>query len=474
MKQRSVLRVGGRMGWIAVVLALFCTSALVALPASAQSRPFDLAAAIASAQPGDTITVPAGIYPGPLRIDKPLTLQAEPAAGQAYSVIIDGGGLGDVVIVQAPDVTIGGFVIRNSGDSLDHEHAGIVGEAAHLTLENNHLEDVLFGIYLKNAPQSILRNNFISSKKIEIARRGDSIKIWYSAGCQVEGNQVQDGRDLLIWYSPHCTLRNNRIERGRYGVHVMNSDFELLAGNLLRNNSVGVYIMYGREITLQNNIIYNHLGPSGFGFGLKDSVNVTATGNRLVGNRVGLYVDNSPPEPEASVRFEQNLFAYNEIGIELLPNVKRNLYVHNSFLDNGEQVAIAGGGDALANQWSVAGQGNYWSDYAGFDADGDQVGDLPYRSQSLFEDLLQQYPELRLLQLSPATTALDLAARAFPIFQPRPKLADEHPLVVPPTLPAVAGTPTPPVGQNGAAALGVVGVGTGILLKAGRRGGSDK
>jgi nitrous oxidase accessory protein len=226
--------------------------------------------------------------------------------------------------------------------------------------------------------------------------------------------------------------------------------------------------MYGREITLRNNVLYNHRGPSGFGIGLKDAVNVAATGNRLVGNRVGLYVDNSPPEPKATVRFEQNLFAYNEIGAELLPNVKRNIYVHNSFLDNGEQVAIAGSGNATANQWSVAGEGNYWSDYVGFDANGDQIGDLPYRAQSLFEDLTQQYPELRLLQLSPATAALDLAARAFPIFQPRPKLADEYPLVAPPTLPEVAGLPTPPARENLALAVGMVGLAVVILMSSRR------
>jgi nitrous oxidase accessory protein len=441
-------------------LALLCalSGVLLAAPASAQSEPFDLATAVATAQPGDTITVPAGVYAGPLRIDKPLTLLGE---GEA---VIDGGGQGDVIIIAAPDVTIRGFVIRNSGDSLDHEHAGIVVTTAHSTIENNRLEDVLFGIYLKNAPGSILRNNLVLSKALGIARRGDSIKIWYSAGCLVEDNQVRDGRDLLVWYSPDCTVRNNLIERNRYGVHVMNSDHQVLENNILRNNSVGIYIMYGREILLRNNVVYSHRGPSGFGIGLKDAVNVTATGNRLVGNRAGLYVDNSPPEPAATVRFERNLFAYNEIGAELLPNVKRNVYVQNSFLENGEQVAIAGGGDAMGNQWSEAGQGNYWSDYAGFDADGDQIGDLPYLAQSLFEDLLQQHPELRLLQLSPAATALDLAARAFPIFQPRPKLADEYPLVAPPALPVVAGLPTPPVAGNLVVAVGMVGVAVFILL----------
>src|SRR5262245_47720813 len=85
------------------------SSLLLTAAANAQAPVFDLAAALSAAQPGDTITVPAGVYAGPLRIDKPLTLQGE---GEP---IIDGGGQSDVVIVNAPAVTIRGFVIRNSG-----------------------------------------------------------------------------------------------------------------------------------------------------------------------------------------------------------------------------------------------------------------------------------------------------------------------------------------------------------------------
>jgi nitrous oxidase accessory protein len=385
-----------------------------------------------------------------LIIDKPITLQGEAGA------VIDGGGQGDVVIIRAARVSLRNLTIRNSGDSLDREHAGVVAEAGEVWLENNRLEDVLFGIYLKNAPHSRLQKNVIRSKAIGVARRGDAIKIWYSAHCLVEGNQVYEGRDLLIWYSPHCIVRDNLVEHSRYGLHVMNSDHQQLTGNILQHNSVGLYVMYGREIEVRHNVLYDNRGPSGFGIGLKDAVNVAALGNRMVGNRVGLYVDNSPPEPNTEVRFEQNLFAYNDMGIELLPLVKRNLYLNNIFQENSTQVVVAGGGDATGNQWSVAGRGNFWSDYIGFDADGDAIGDLPYRSLSLFENLLEQHPALRLFQLSPASEALDLAARAFPIFQPKPKLADEHPLMTPPDLPVVAGLPVPPTAANLAVACGLI------------------
>lgn len=425
---------------------------LTTLGAQAQPPAFDLAAALATAAPGATIVVPAGTYPGPLAIDKAVTLVGEGGP------VIQGTGHGDVITVNAADVTLRGLVIRGSGDSLDMENAGVTGLAPRLTVEASRLEDVLFGIYLKEAPHSIIRHNVVKAKALEVARRGDGIRVWYSADTLVEGNEVRDSRDLIMWFSPDSIVRNNLVVGGRYGLHFMFSDNQLVEGNTVHHNSVGIFLMYGRGLTLRNNLIYENHGPSGHGVGMKEVDDVIAEGNRFVANRVGLYVDSSPYNPDATVTFAHNLFAYNEVGLELLPLVKHNTYTANLFIENGEQMAIVGGGELKGNAWSVDGVGNYWSDYVGFDADGDQIGDLPYHSQSLYEDLMIAHPALRLFQLSPATDALDLAARAFPIFQPRPKFTDDYPLTAPPTLPASDQLPVPPVTSNVLAAAALVGV----------------
>lgn len=422
-----------RLGMLLIILIT-----LLPLRVNAQPTPFDLAAALAAAAPGATVVVPAGIYAGPLQITKPVVLVGQDAP------VIDGGGVGDVITIQAPNVTIRGFVIRNSGASLDREHAGITGLAANATLENNRLENVLFGIYLKNAPGSVVRDNLVLSKDLEIGRRGDGLRLWYCDHCVVEGNTVHGSRDVIIWYAPHTVVRNNIVEESRYGLHFMSTDDLLVENNIVRGNSVGIYVMYGSGFIVRNNLLYDNRGPSGYGLGLKDVDNFVAEGNRLVNNRVGLYADIAPRASAVTARFAHNLFAYNEIGVMLLPLVQHNFYVGNIFQDNHEQVTISGGGELVGNAWSEAGRGNYWSDYAGFDADANGIGDLPYRVQSLYEDLLQSYPELRLFQLSPATQALDLAAKAFPIFQPKPKLVDEHPLTTPPALATVPGLPTTP------------------------------
>lgn len=438
-------------------LTILLAFALLAPRTTAGQTDFDLHAALNAAQPGDTIHVSPGTYPGPFVIDKPVALLGEGMP------VLEGTGEGDVVTITAPNVTLSGFVVRNSGDSLDQENAGVTGLAPELTIEGNRFEDTLFGIYLKEAPNSIVRDNTVHSKDLPIARRGDGIRLWYSQGGLVEGNYVTGARDVVIWFSPDSVVRSNTVEDGRYGLHFMFSDNQLLEDNIVRSNSVGAFLMYGHGLTMRRNLAVGNRGPSGYGVGLKDVDNIVAVGNRFVDNRVGLYVDNSPREPDATVRFESNLIAYNDIGASLQPLVRRNTYTSNIFWENGEQIALASRGRLRDNEWSEGGRGNYWSDYAGYDADGDAIGDVPYAPQSLYEELLTRYPELGMFRYSPVVSALDFAAQAFPIFQPEPKITDEHPLTAPLELPPVAGLPPSAALPTVLVAVALVGVAGAIV-----------
>ena len=166
------------------------------------------------------------------------------------------------------------------------------------------------------------------------------------------------------------------------------------------------------------------------------------TGNRFLDNRVGAFVDGSPRELTSTGVIEDNLFAYNDIAMEMLPSVRRNQIRNNSFIENEQQVVIAGGGQLQANEWSVGGRGNYWSDYAGYDDNDDGLGEIEYRAERLLDSLIGRQPELRLFLYSPVVNAVDFAARAFPLVRPQPVLVDEHPLTQPP-MPTNAPLPRP-------------------------------
>lgn len=90
-------------------------------------------------------------------------------------------------------------------------------------------------------------------------------------------------------------------------------------------------------------------------------------------------------------------------------------------------------GSAAHNRWTADGRGNYWSDYAGYDANGDGVGDRPYRPLSAFASLHDREPAVDLFRYTPAQQAVDAAGRLFPVVRPEVLIEDAAPLTSPPT-----------------------------------------
>jgi nitrous oxidase accessory protein len=423
-----------------ILLSLLALVLLAAQPAAAHEEgtalvvspqgPYTtIEAALAAAEDGEVIEVRGGRYAGPLVVEKSVTL-----AGVGRPVV-ENNDSGTVVTLAVPGIVMRGFMVRGSGTQPDRDHAGITLTAANITVEDNVLEDVLFGIFVSQANDAVVRNNTITSKtEFETGRKGDAIRLWYSENVLVEGNHVYDARDVIVWYSAGVILRDNTIEGSRYGVHLMYCDGAQIENNRLLNNSVGVYTMYSDEVSLRENLIRGQRGPSGYALGFKDTDNVEIIGNVLVDNGAGAFLDGLPFTPEGYGRFEDNIFAYNDVGVILLPAVRGNDFAHNSFWENVEQVSVQGGGTLGENGW----QGNYWSDYSGFDADGDGRGDLPYRAERFFEGLTDREPRLRMILYSPVAQAIEFAGQAFPLIRPQPKLVDESPLMEPVVIPAFA------------------------------------
>lgn len=394
-----------------------------------------IAAALAAAQPGDTIEVHGGIHPA-LTVDKTVNL-----IGVDWPVI-DGQGQGAVVVITAPDVQFEGFVVRGSGNEPDRNHAGITVAAPRALVAHNRLEDVLFGVYVAQGAESIVRGNDITGKaQYDSGRKGDGIRLWYSPGVVVEQNVIHETRDVVIWYSSGVVIRDNVIRNGRYGVHLMYTDQVEISHNQLLNNSVGAYAMYADDVIISHNLITGQRGPSGYALGFKDASNVLVHDNVLVDNGGGIFLDGTPFDPQSYGRFENNIIAFNDVGMVLQPAVKGNDFTGNTFWENVSQMTLQGGGTPGLNNW----QGNFWSDYAGFDADGDGLGDTAYTSERFFENLTEREPRLRLLAYSPAAQAIEFAGQSFPIIRPQPKLSDPTPLVKPGIIPAFAAPPAPPV-----------------------------
>ena len=88
----------------------------------------------------------------------------------------------------------------------------------------------------------------------------------------------------------------------------------------------------------------------GRGFGFKDADSIVAEANVMVKNAVEISIDNSPHLEGVTNIFRDNLVAYNDVGVSLLPSVRGNRFQGNQFLDNVQPVSVSGGGSALANE----------------------------------------------------------------------------------------------------------------------------
>ncbi|MCC7077094.1 MAG: nitrous oxide reductase family maturation protein NosD [Acidimicrobiia bacterium] len=395
----------------------------------ARAEPQDLQALIDASEPGATLRLGPGVYAGGVEIDKPLTL-----VGDDWPVI-DVGGEGSGIVVTAPDVTVRGVVVRNTGSNLDAENSALVARDSPRTrIEDNRFEDVLFGIYLRNSPDSVVEGNTIGAKDLFVARRGDGIRLWESSRSRVEENVIDRGRDLVLWFSDSLLIRENEVRDGRYGLHFMYCDGARIVRNRLERNSVGMFLMNSTDLELEGNVIAFNRGPSGYGVGLKDLDGVEAIGNRIVGNRIGLNLENSPVSYDVKAHFERNLFAFNDIAVNFSPSVRNNVFSDNAFIDNREDVGVSSSGQFRGNEWTKGDRGNHWSEYSGFDADGDGIGDIDHRIENLFSHWTDENPNLLFFSETPAARAIDLASDAFPVMRPNPKVVDEAPLTEVPSL----------------------------------------
>jgi nitrous oxidase accessory protein len=210
----------------------------------------------------------------------------------------------------------------------------------------------------------------------------------------------------------------------------MYCDDSLFEHNVFEDNQVGSAIMYSRRLILQHNQFSGSRGVGGVGLFIKVGDDVLAESNRITDNARGIFLEEAPQSIHSTCIIRKNLVAANDVGVSLQPSLERAQFTENVFAANRIQVEVMGG-VIKPKDFSLAGKGNYWSDYIGFDENNDGMGDTPYQIEQFFESLAGRWPEMGLLRMGPASEALEMAARAFPVGRPRTVAIDKHPLLSP-------------------------------------------
>ncbi len=384
---------------------------------------------IAELSDGAVLCLEPGIHPGPLRLDRAITLWGKRDA------VIRSAGNGSTIEVVAPGVTLAGFRVDGSGGRFDLLDAAIRINADDVRVEGVEIRDALFGILVERSRGTILRGNRVVGNAAKaLGMRGDGIRLWEVRGARIEENRLVDSRDLVVWYSANNTFLRNEIRGGRYGTHFMYSHDNRVEANRYVANVVGIFAMYSRGLSIRANVIADSGGAAGVGLGAKESGNLIVEGNWLVANTVGIYLDTSPLHPDERNRFSGNAIRFGEVGVVFHGRAERNRFESNRFADHHVPVRVEGRGSARDAVW----HGNDFDDYAGYDLDGDGIGDLPYVLRNLEADLAIHAPSIRYFRGTPAMTLVEWIGRAVPLFQPTILLEDPAPAmrIDPPALAA--------------------------------------
>jgi nitrous oxidase accessory protein len=432
----------------------------------APASELDLQALVDAAEPGSTLLIPAGRYPVHLVIDTPLTLIADGA------VHLDGSGLGSVVTIRADDVTLRGFDISGTGGQVEVAAAIKVVEADRVGLEDNRLHDFFHGIAALGAHDLRVIGNTLEGSGLWVADgdhlvsgggelgqpsveigadprsigpaaagagpqgQGDGIYLWNSEAATIRDNTLRDVRDgIYLSYVSDVLLDGNRVDRSRYAVHTMFGEGVTIFENRAHENMAGLVFMYTGDILAGRNVLQDQRsGATGMGVVLKDVKGVRIAENVIARNRVGLRAEGTRQLADAEAVVLRNRFDSNDQAVSLFSSADLG-FAANTFESNLTDVQADDRSVARANDWTYQGTGNRWTAYAGYDLDGDAVGDIPHTASGALQLLLADVPALQLYRGSPALNALDSAQelweadRAVVMTDSAPRLDDHAPRV---------------------------------------------
>ncbi len=274
------------------------------------------------------------------------------------------------------------------------------------------------GIYIANVSNAIIDGNNCSGNAvgIQLDRQCRNITIQYnnaagndwhgiiiynnSSGVLVKRNNASGNTASGILISTQSyanTVEQNNVSgNGNRGISLVQTSSW---NNISLNNCLGnTWYGIGLDSSSANNTVIGNLVANGLhdGINIKNALNNTFIHNTAAGNAgAGIFLEGT----SANNTVMDNTFANNIDGIYLTASAKNNTFTRNNMTQNAnyganltvgadgnwlisnnfsENVAGQGWDTGAYNHWDNGSAGNFWSDYAGVDADDDLAGDTPY------------------------------------------------------------------------------------------------
>lgn len=379
------------------------------------NTPIELA--IQRADSGDTVLLEPGIYAiHDLQITKTIALEGQPGT------ILDIEERGYGLIVNGNNIILKNFEIRNSGSGFMEDFAAIlIEDSKDIQVENLTLTNNFFGIFVAKSERIQVSNNRIISNAERQTTSGNGIHLWYSKDVEAHNNTITGHRDgiYLEFVEKSKMSGNNVYSNIRYGLHFMYSNSCSYIGNTFEDNTSGVAVMYTKNVEMLHNRFIHNWGANRYGLLLKEINDSLVKYNLFESNSVGIY-----SEASNRVTIEQNEFHDNGTALRMMANGVDNRIQKNNFISNVFEVTTN------SRQNPNHYEGNYWSQYEGYDLNGDGVGDVEYRPVRLFSLLAEKEPLSLIMLRSMMAGVLDTAERVFPVLTPK-NLVDPKPSMKP-------------------------------------------
>ncbi len=403
-------------------LLLFFTDAALAADLQVPSRQFPtISDAISAARNGDSIHLAPGVFQENITFDKALTLLGSPNNRS----IVDGSGKGTVITITSPNVHISGVTVRNSGDIIEDSDACIYAtkKATNIKLDGNSLTQCAFGIWINGSHNPLVANNTVTGyQKKLISDRGNGIHLWNIQNGLIKGNRVFGVRDgIYLSNTSRSSIEDNVMDSVRFGIHYMYNDNNRVTGNTTCNSTVGQAMMFSKRLVINNNAMINN---KDHGMLLRAIYDSKIDGNIAYGNNRGIFINDSDFN-----EFRDNWVENNAIGIAVMAGAENTRMVGNNFISNPVQVLFSW---RFSLYWNDEKQGNYWSDYLGWDYDSDGIGDRIYYASNRMDHLMHRHPKMRLLALSPVIQLLQSLETRFPVLRSA-SVIDKKPAMYPTT-----------------------------------------
>lgn len=377
-----------------------------------------ISGAVAKAADGDVLRLRPGAYHDTLVLDRPVTIDGGGAA------TLEGTGTGSVITVTGPDVVVQGLTIQGSGSSHETIDSGVqlTKTAERPVIRDNTLLGNLYGVDIHGAKDALVSGNTIRGRRDHrMNDRGNGVYVWNAPGAVVENNDIMWGRDgIFVNTSKNNTFRNNIFRDLRFAVHYMYANRSEVSGNVSIGNDLGYAIMFSDRVKVTENV---SIGDAEHGIMLNYATSSEITGNLVRnGKNRCLFMYNAHRNNVAGNRFEGC-----QIGIHFTAGSERNKVTGNAFIGNRTQVKYV---STQWVEWSADGRGNYWSDFAAYDVDGDGIADTPYRPNDSMDHILWSQPAAKMLLGSPAVQLVRWSQSAFPALLPG-GVVDSYPLMRP-------------------------------------------